>query len=59
MTVWFTWLCNVLLGIYGGHWYYEWQWVKEKQNFDYLIKSTIMLKLYDIEILKLEYNMIL
>lgn len=25
---------------------------------DYLLKSTIMLKLYDIEILKLEYNRI-
>lgn len=30
----------------------------KKKFFDYLIKSTIMLKLYDIyiEILKLEYN---
>lgn len=30
----------------------------KKFFFDYLIKSTIMLKLYDIEILKLEYNRI-
>lgn len=32
--------------------------LRKKKNFDYLIKSTIMLKLYDIEILKLEYNRI-
>lgn len=29
--------------------------LRKKKNFDYFIKSIIMLKLYDIEILKLEY----
>lgn len=31
---------------------------KKNFFFDYFIKSIIMLKLYDIEILKLEYNRI-
>lgn len=32
--------------------------LREKKCVDYLLKSTIMLKLYDIGILKLEYNRI-